>query len=346
MLNKKIKNIENDVTVVRFSVWWMAFFILATLGIGIAGGIAGQQMFQASLPPLIENEQGITTVTQTVTISPNKATEDLITTAERSIFLINQADKPIAMAPMITSDGLIVTAAGVRGSLTAYDNEGREVTVEYVGEDSLFGLTYLRLPKTVVSPLDLRANDVPVGHTLVAMSRDEETFTSQIEMVTANEYQLPKSGQPAGVQRILESQVDLQELWLGAPLLDEEGKIAGLWLGDQTILPVNLLRASLERFSANNREKDVLKDLGLSVSYEFKRAPEDQIVTFGAQLIAVKPNSPAARANLKIGDTIIAINDQPLVWTESFITSIPENLFTVDYTRENRLETTTIQFAD
>ncbi len=339
------KNID-ETTVVRFSIWWVLFLLVLTTGAGMAGGIVGQQFMQPDLTPLIDNDDGLTTVMQEVTISPNKAAAELVESTGRSVFLLFQNGKPAGMATAVTNDGLMVSASGIKGDLTAYDNEGREVTVEYSGDDPVFGVEYLRFPKTVVAPLDLRSDDAPVGQTLLAIGRDEDTFSAKIRSTVINQYELPQSAPGEGIQRVLRSSANLSDMVPGTPLLDEEGKIAGIWLGDDTVMPVNLLRTSLERFNSGQREINPLEEIGLNVDYGFIRTPEDAEIAFGVKLAAIKSASVSAAAGLKPGDVITAINDQPVLWKESIMSRIPNTAFTVTYIRDDQEQTTTIQLAE
>ena len=343
--NQKKENPET--AVVKVSWWWLILLGIMTLGLGLTGGIVAQQAFQPDLPPLsLDGNNGVTTVVQEVTVSPNQATAKIVESSARSIFLITQDERPVAMAATLTSDGLVVTASGIKGSLAAYDEEGRKVTVEYVGEDAVLGLTFLRLPQTVVSPLDLRADDAPVGQSLTAVSRDPATFTSRVRTTTINQYELPRTPLAAGIQRQVQTSENLDQVLPGTPLIDEEGRIAALWLGKDTTIPVNLVRAGLDRLSANLWEVKPFEAMGISVTFGFSRLPDDAPVSFVMHVTAVRPNSPASQAGLKAGDEIITLDGKPLIWKEPVINRIPTGQLLVGYVREQASASATIQFTE
>jgi S1-C subfamily serine protease len=106
---------------------------------------------------------------------------------------------------------------------------------------------------------------------------------------------------------------------VGAPLVDEEGRLAGLVLDtDGRAIGADVVELSLRRVAEGQREADAAAKLGLSLEFVFAPVPTapDQLV-FAPRISAVAPNSPAAGARLQRGDIVTAINDEPVAWEKN-----------------------------
>jgi S1-C subfamily serine protease len=102
---------------------------------------------------------------------------------------------------------------------------------------------------------------------------------------------------------------------VGAPLVDEEGRLAGL-LYDAAgrAVGADLVDASLRRLAGGQREGDPFTELGLTVQYAFSATTDDSTVSFMPRVTAVRPASLAAQALLRAGDDILRIADTPVAW--------------------------------
>jgi len=306
---------------VRLSLAWVLGLIVIIFTLGILGGFVGQQFLRPPLPPLTSNGEQLVTTVQEVTISPNQAAAELVNQVERSVLLVGRADldEPEATAFVVTNDGLLVTAADLpTGSLVAFDNRGRRLAVTVVGRDELFGLTYLRMADSVVVPLDVRRDDVAVGELLLGLSRSDGSFEPRVVDWRMEEHVLPASTSPAGVHRLLRGPAVDRGHSVGMPLLDEEGRVAGLLLDPTSgsALPARQLQESFSRIIENRREDDPFERLGLAATYTFA-ADSESGVRFVAPVLSVVSNGEAARAGIRRGDVITALDGEPLQWEGS-----------------------------
>lgn len=312
--------------VYRLSLSWLVAGLVAVLVVGLCGGLIAQQVWQPPVTPLTNDIGQLVTTVQNVTISPSTATAELVERTNRSVVLIgrlqNELPSVSATGFVLTNDGLVVSANNIEGpSLIALDFEGRVLPLERLGRDELFGLSYFRLPDSVVVPLDVRQNDPPIGHELTAISRTPTTALPRLGTFLVTEYSLPVTGSPVGVQRYLQSGTNFDDAFIGSPLLDEEGRVAGIITNTEQgeAMAVSLLQTSAGRVSNGQREFNPYALSGFTGQYTFSAPNSTNPIQFGLTVTGITPASPAADAGLERGDVITTINTQALAWHRSVI---------------------------
>ena len=310
-----MSNHEPTQNVIRLSFGWLVLAALVLVGLGVLGGVIGQQFTAQPLPPLQTDADQLFTTVHEVTISPNSARVELVQRAERSVMLVadTRTEAAVGTGTVVTNDGLLVTVGQPpRGGAIAFDASGHQLALELLGHDELYGLTFYRVSENVVVPLDLRRTAPAVAEELLAVSRNATSFTPRIDPFMVSEQRLTNAHEP-GVQRVMISSQTLDLPQAGAPLVDDEGKLAGLVVraNGREALPIEVVRASIERVSTGQRESDPFGDIGLVTEYAFRSSAE-QPVRFVAEVERVANASPAARAGLTVGDELLAINDEPL----------------------------------
>lgn len=322
---------QNSNQVVRISLLWLFTGTLAVLLLGIAGGIIANQIWPpvAQIPLTNEGDKFITTVKE-VKISPNQAAEEVVNTANRSIVGINAKNNTkntLATGIVITNDGLIVTTANLPNvELNAKDWQGRELPLNLVGTDEMFGLTYLRVEEGVLSPIDIRSNNIPPGNELILLSRTETNGLVRTDKFTVNEWMLPPEISPAGIQRLLKGSYAVDKLLPGAIILDEETKMSGIVLNKQVglVIPADHILASMQRLADNKREVNPFQELGINVHFNLADIKQEGRA-FVTQIVSVQPDSWAEKAELQRNDQIISIDGQKLNWQEMFINKINQD---------------------
>lgn len=339
---------------IKLTLRWVLFGIILMVAFGVLGGIVGSLWFSPTLPPLTNTDgQQLVSTVQELTISPGIARSEMIERASRSVVVIGiaDADPPDlrATAVAVTNDGLLATAATLPSDdLVAYDADGQVLPVNRVGEDELFGITYLRLPNSVVVPLDLRPTDAPVGQTLTALTGEEESLAPAVADFLIESYTLPEAAAPAGLQRQLHgnSVALVGPGQRGTPLVDEEGNLAGLLMDADTgiAIPVSHVRESFDRVAKDERERDPFAELGVRVRYEFSNPTPDAAATFQATVSNVTPDGPAAAAGIRVGDSITHVGETALTWETSVAGLLARQLpFTVTIERQETSQNITIQ---
>lgn len=324
---------KEDEGVVRVSFGWMFLSVAAIILFSVFGGFISSRLWSPPVLPLINERNQLVATTQQVVISPNTSAVETLAEVERSVVLIKQSGRQsspfIATGTIITNDGLLVTAGKVPSSaLIALDYQGNEMILELVGQDELYGLTYFRISDAVFSPLDLRSDQIPIAYKAMVVSRNAVTLLPRVQFYRINNFILPPQLMPVGVQRIVKGTVFNDGSMQGGPVVDEDGRLAGLMVNPQAglVLPADHLKESMERVVNNRREYNPFKELGLNVNYNFVVIPKKARRQFVAEVISVAVNTPAAKSGLMKGDLITGINEDVLAWNINMASLLSEDL--------------------
>lgn len=333
----------------RLTLRWVLAAVVLLFGVGILGGVVGQRLLIPPLPPLLTAQDRLVTTVQEVTISPNTSAAQVVATAGRSVVLIGTrtgtALQPRATAVVITNDGLLATTAALpETEIVAVDDRGAATTVDRVGNDELYGISYFRLPASVIVPLDVRRDGISVGTELLAISRSDVTRQTKVGPYAVHEFTLPREGDRAGLQRIMQGTPVSSSLFIGAPLVDEEGRLSGLLI-DTTgrALEATAIEHSLQRLSAGQREFDPLAQLGLALQFSFVATPDGGAAAFTPRIMAVTPASPASKARLQRGDSLVSVNEEAISWEKGVVEQLSAAWpLTITVRRDQNLVTATV----
>ena len=324
--------------VIRLSLTWVVLIGVAVLALGAMGGMIAQWWWQPNLPPLPTTEDRLITTIQEVTISPSTATAELTKNHERSVVLLARAEQPsspVATGLVVTSDGIIATLENtLQGELVAIDGEERTTPLTHVGNDVVYGITYLRASRGVFSPFDVRDSDAAPGTTLTLLTRSPETLTPKVHALLVEEYRLPEKADAAGWQRLLGATRISPAAATGSPLLDDEGRVAALLLPGEEgkLLPGVLLRRSLERVASGNLEQNPISERGLAFDYTFTET-QGGTRQFTVVVESVALRSAAAQAGVRTGDLITTINNKPVNWEEDIAAPFREEVVALSVRR-------------
>lgn len=335
------QNQDSD-QIVRIPIVWVFIGVLAMILLGAVGGMLSSQLWPTQRTPLTNDQEQIVTMVQEVTISPNQAAADVVAKADRSIVGIittSSSDKTlIAAGIVVTNDGLVMTSATLpKSELVAIDWQGAEVPLRLIGRDELFGLTYLRIEEGLLSPLDIRANNVPIGNELLVVSRAQTTRSVRADNYLVKEWVLPPEIGPSGIQQLLKGTPIDTAVLAGSALIDDETRLAGIVLNKQAglIIGGDHLLMSMQRIATNKREVDPLGELGIKVHYALE-VDEDGKRIFVAEIVSVDKKSWAAENDLRVRDKVRALDNEKLDWQKSFVNQITnDSLQQITVRREN-----------
>jgi len=315
---------QSDQTV-RISLGWVVVGLIGFVFLGFLGGVVAQQIFPVS-QSLVRNEGQVVTTVQEVVVSPSKTAAEVVSQARQSVWLIGAVTEQ--WPPNVLSSGLLVTNDGVIAvpgqlpdiPLQAIDGQGVSLNVDKAGYDPLFDVSFLRLKNGVFSSVDFDQSDPRIAHRLWALTISPTTLETEAEETWVKSYRLP-GNEPAGITRTMQIGDDWPALWRGAPLMTEEGRVAGIIINPETgqAMPVRKLADSLQRLTGSALESDPLERWGLDVSYAYAKTKPEEPPNFVAKVGAVTPNGLAQKAGFKAGDLIVTIGGEQLTWEESII---------------------------
>jgi S1-C subfamily serine protease len=226
-----------------------------------------------------------------------------------------------ASGVVFAADGIIVTAHHV---LEQDENigiglaDGRTVSATVVGRDPTTDVALLRAPLSGLPVATWAGADtLHVGHLALALGRPGQSVMATLGIVSAlkKDWRTPAGGE---LDYYLQTDALMYPGFSGGPLVSASGKFLGIntsamLRGVTLTIPAGTLRRVADALLAHGRVRRGY----LGVTAQTVRLPaalaEQAGQTTGLLLGAVEPNSPAELGGLFMGDTIIALDGQPVL---------------------------------
>jgi len=219
-----------------------------------------------------------------------------------------------------SSDGVIVTAYHV---VERDENIGvglpnaETVSATLVGRDPTTDLAVLRAQATDLTPPTwAEPEDLRVGHLVLGLGRPGRTVQATLGIVSAlgESWRTPAGGR---IEPYLQTDLVMYPGFSGGPLVDVAGRVLGLntsalLRGISLSVPTPTLRQVVDTLLTHGRVRRGY----LGVGAQPVRLPADLVDELGQEtgllLVSVEPEGPAGSAGLTLGDTIVALDGQPV----------------------------------
>ena len=248
----------------------------------------------------------------------------LVETAGASVVGVEAGRRARGTGTVWSKDGLIVTAEhvlphddGIRVRL----GDGRQVDATLVGRDPTTDVAVLRIGNAALSvPNWAEPATLKVGNLVVALGRPGQSVraTFGIIGVLGEGWQTPSGGR---IDRYLEADVRLYPGFSGGPLLDSTGSVlgintGGLRRGGSLTVVSSTVRRVVESLVTHGRIRRGY--LGIATQpVRLAPAVADRAgQPRGLLVVEVEPGSPAERAGLQLGDTLLTVAGQPVRYAE------------------------------
>jgi S1-C subfamily serine protease len=195
--------------------------------------------------------------------------------------------------------------------------DGQAVPATLVGRDPTTDLAVLRAEATGLAPaVSATADNLRVGHLVLALGRPGKTVQATLGIVSAlgQEWRTPAGGK---IDRYLQTDVVMYPGFSGGPLVDAGGHLlglntSGLLRGVSLAVPYATIRHVVGMVLAHGRVRRGYLGIGIQpVHLPADLAGQINQET-GLLLMQVKPGSPAEAGGLLLGDTIVALDGQPV----------------------------------
>lgn len=250
----------------------------------------------------------------------SNALADVVESAGASVVRVEARRRLAATGVIWTADGLIVTASHViedDDRINAGLPGGETVAAKLVGRDDTTDLALLRAEATGLKPASWAAiEDLRVGHLALALGRPGQTVQATLGVVSAlgKEWRTHAGGV---IDRYLQTDVVMYPGFSGGPLVSVAGQVIGLnssalVRGVSITVPAPTVTRVAEALLAHGRVRRGY----LGVGAQPARLPEALARQLGQEtgllLVSVEAGSPADRGGLTLGDTIVALNGQPV----------------------------------
>jgi len=219
-----------------------------------------------------------------------------------------------------SSDGVIVTAHHV---VERDDNIGvglpnaETVSATLVGRDPTTDLAVLRAQATDLTPPTwAESEDVRVGHLVLGLGRPGRTVQATLGIVSAlgESWRTPAGGR---IEPYLQTDLVMYPGFSGGPLVDVAGGVLGLntsalLRGISLSVPTPTLRQVVETLLTHGRVRRGYLGVGAQPVRLPAGLAEELGQETGLLLVSVEPEGPAGSAGLTLGDTIVALDGQPV----------------------------------
>lgn len=219
-----------------------------------------------------------------------------------------------------SSDGVIVTAHHV---VERDDNIGvglpnaETVSAILVGRDPTTDLAVLRAQATDLTPPTwAEPEDVRVGHLVLGLGRPGRTVQATLGIVSAlgESWRTPAGGR---IEPYLQTDLVMYPGFSGGPLVDVAGRVLGLntsalLRGISLSVPTPTLRQVVETLLTHGRVRRGYLGVGAQPVRLPGGLAEEHGQETGLLLVSVEPEGPAGSAGLTLGDTIVALDGQPV----------------------------------
>mgnify|MGYP001272762682 CR=1 FL=1 len=214
-----------------------------------------------------------------------------------------------------SSDGVIVTAHHVikrEEGITIGLADGRVVAAALVARDPSTDVAVLRAEASDLTP-PAWADDAAlrVGQLALAVGRPDESLQASLGVISVLEgaWRSPAGGQ---IERYVQSDLTMYPGFSGGALVNAAGEMIGmntsaLLRGASLTIPAATLRRVIESLLSHGRVRRGY----LGIGSQPVRLPDALANELGQEtgllLVSVEPDSPAGRAGLLLGDTIVGL---------------------------------------
>lgn len=246
---------------------------------------------------------------------------EFVERTEKSIVRVGEGRRPHSGVAWTTAGAVVTTADAVDdgGGVTLHLSGGGAAAATLVGRDPSTNLAVLRLddagaaavPPATWAP----ARDLKVGHLVLTMGRPGRGPRATLGMVSGlgGEWRTPLG---STVDRYVEVDGAFPKGFSGGALVDLSGAVVGLNVAGLIHEPVTLPFETVQRVVEDLlREGKVRRGyLGATVQPIALplRVAEAEGQRAGMLVTSVEPGSPAAKAEIYLGDTLLTLGGQRL----------------------------------
>ncbi len=276
-----------------------------------------------------------------------------VSQADSSIVRV-EGRRRLGASGIVWADGVILTANHVVNRdehLKIGLPDGSSVNATLVGRDPSTDLALLKVDASGLNPLtEGNKQNLGVGNLVLALGRPGRTVQATLGIVSAlgNGWRTRQGGQ---IDRYLQTDVVMYPGFSGGPLVDAAGQLIGLntsalGRGASLTIPTPTLARVADSLLAHGRVQRGY----LGVSTQRVHLPDDVKAELGQKrgllVVSVENDSPAAKAGLTLGDTLVTFADNNLQSHDDLLAGLSGELVdtavSVRFVRGGQIHTTDV----
>jgi S1-C subfamily serine protease len=279
-----------------------------------------------------------------------------VSQADASIVRV-EGRRRLGATGLVWADGLILTANHVVSrddGLNIGLPNGDRASASLVGRDPSTDLALLKSDASGLTPLtEGNKQELGVGNLVLALGRPGRTVQATLGIVSAlgDGWRTRLGGD---IDRYLQTDVVMYPGFSGGPLVDAAGHLIGLntsalGRGVSLTIPVPTLARVADALQAHGHVQRGY----LGVSTQRVHLPDDLKAELaqkrGLLVVSVENDSPAAKAGLTLGDTLVAFADSPVQSHDDLLALLTGNVVgtavSAKFVRGGKVHTTEITVA-
>ncbi len=248
------------------------------------------------------------------------AMSGLVEAAGPQIVRVEARGRMAASGVVWSSAGVIVTSHHV---VERDDNikiglaDGSTVNATLVGRDPNTDLAVLKAEASNLTAATwVDANDLRVGHLMLALGRPGKTVQATLGIVSAlgGAWRTQAGGD---IDHYLQTDVVMYPGFSGGPLLDASGRVAGinsssLVRGVSVAVPAATVKKAVETILAHGKMPRGYLGVGIQPVRLTDALQQQLSQETGLMFMSVEADSPAAQGNLLQGDILVTLDGQPV----------------------------------
>ena len=217
-----------------------------------------------------------------------------------------------------SENGYIVTCSHVVGRATSVEvglRDGRRLEARLVGHDPYSDMALLKVEQTGLTPVEVGDSEsVEVGQLVFAFANPFGKNPSTTSGIVTTAKATLGWG-PGSLENFIVTDAPLNPGYSGGPLVDATGKMIGLnaaYANSRGIsIPINSIKTTINALVNDGRIR--VAHLGIAtdlIALPTRLASHPNInQDEGLMIVEVEPDSPARKAGLVVGDTLVTFNN-------------------------------------
>ncbi|MCX6043682.1 MAG: trypsin-like peptidase domain-containing protein [Chloroflexi bacterium] len=248
------------------------------------------------------------------------AMSSLVEAAGPQIVRVEARGRMAASGVVWSSAGVIITSHHV---VERDDNikiglaDGSTVNATLVGRDPNTDLAVLKAEASNLTAATwVDANDLRVGHLMLALGRPGKTVQATLGIVSAlgGAWRTQAGGD---IDHYLQTDVVMYPGFSGGPLLDASGRVAGinsssLVRGVSVAVPAATVKKAVETILAHGKMPRGYLGVGIQPVRLADALQQQLSQETGLMFMSVEADSPAAQGHLLQGDILVTLDGQPV----------------------------------